>query len=102
MWGHSLVGRRRRRLAGLAFSVGIDEATGEVHLGFVAETAKAPTLIDHALPGMLAAGWLEELQVGNKRRLLLGYIQIAGPVATAAGGTGRPTAAHATLLTVSP
>ena len=48
-------------------------------MGFVPETAKAPTLIDDALPGMLAAAWLEVPQVGDRQRLLLGYIQIAGP-----------------------
>ncbi len=74
-------------LHGLSFSAG----SGAERLRFVPGDLGAPTLLDTALPGKMAAAWLDDLKVTKGRRILLGYIelQVAGEVQIFGGDAGQ-------------
>ncbi len=72
--------RSRVNLAGLSFGIGTRDGAA-VSLRFVPAEAPAPTIEDHALPGLLAVAWLEGFRAAPGRRILLGHIEMDRGVA---------------------
>jgi hypothetical protein len=62
-------------LSGLSFSLGI-EGSAEP-LRFAPADANPPTLLDNALPGVLALSWFKELQVASGQSALLGFVEFS-------------------------
>ncbi len=61
-------------LSGLSFSLGITGSS--LPLNFEAGELGAPTLVDRAVPGMMAMAWLEGLEIEPGRQVLLGYVEV--------------------------
>ena len=63
-------------LSGLSLSLGTERSAEA--LGFAPADAAAPTLLDNALPGILALSWISEIRVASGKTALLGYVKLSG------------------------
>jgi hypothetical protein len=68
-------------LSALSFAMGIEGSAATLH--FAPVDAVAPTLLDNALPGVLAMAWFNKLLVASGHSLLLGYAELSGANAAA-------------------
>jgi hypothetical protein len=65
------------QLAGL--SVAFSGLGGGQTPRFIAGEAGAPSLVDAAVPGMLAIAWLDGITIPRDSRLLLGWMELLSP-----------------------
>lgn len=64
-----------RELSGVAYAVGLRGR--KLPLRFIAG-ALAPSLVDEALPGIVAVAWLGDISIPANQLVLLGFIEIGG------------------------
>lgn len=71
-----LLGNRELLLAGIGYGLGLRGL--KLPLSFVPVSGQEPSVVDNALPGMLAAAWLQPLRIKQGETTLLGYVRIPG------------------------
>lgn len=62
----------------IGFSMSLGVPGFEEGLRFIPAEAGPPSLVDAALPGQVAAGWLSGLRLETGQRMLLGFVEVSG------------------------